>query len=251
MGQRFVGKVSVVIGGNSGIGLASAKAFAGEGARVVITGRDPETLRTAVLQIGHEVVACRSDIRDLQQIESLFTRLKEQFESIDILFVNAGVCAMLPIESVTEAEWDRIHDTNLKGVFFSIQAALPLMSKGSTIVLTGSIAALRGDPGVLAYATSKAGLRALGRSLAGELVGRGIRVNVVSPGPTETNLIRRAGGISESSLPSVLHRITEDIPMKRMGTPEEVADAVLFLASDSAAFITGIDFLVDGGIASF
>jgi len=251
LGQRFLGKVAVVIGGNSGIGLASAKAFASEGARVVITGRDADTLRVAAGEIGHDAVSYRSDIADLSQIETLFARLRADPGRIDVLFVNAGVGAFLPMEAVTEADWDRIHDINLKGVFFTVQKALPLLSKGASIVLTGSIGALKGLPTGSVYAASKAGLRALGRSLAAEFVGRGIRVNVVSPGPVETPIIHRTGGLPPEAVPAMREQMIANTPMKRMGAPEEVAAAVLFLASDAAGFVTGIDFLVDGGVASF
>jgi NAD(P)-dependent dehydrogenase (short-subunit alcohol dehydrogenase family) len=251
LGQRFVDKVAVVIGGNSGIGLASAKAFASEGARVVITGRDPDTLRAAAGEIGHGAVPYRSDISDLQQIETLFTRLRADPGRIDVLFVNAGIGAFLPIEAVTEADWDRILDINLKGVFFTVQKALPLLPRGASIVLTGSIGARKGLPTGSVYAASKAGLRALGRSFAAEFVGRGIRVNVVSPGPVETPIIHRTGGLPAEAVPAMREQMIANTPMKRMGAPEEVAAAVLFLASDAAAFVTGVDFLVDGGVASF
>jgi NAD(P)-dependent dehydrogenase (short-subunit alcohol dehydrogenase family) len=251
LGLRFEGKVVVIIGGNSGIGLASAQAFANEGARVVIAGRDPDTLRSAVQEIGHGAVAHRSDISEVREIQSLFNRVSQEFGRIDVLFVNAGVGAFVPIEAVTEADWDRIHDTNLTGVFFSVQQALPLLQKGSSIVLTGSIGALKGIPTGSVYAASKAGLRALGRSFAAELVGRGIRVNVVSPGPIETPIIHRTGGLPPEAVPALREQMIANTPMKRMGAPEEVAAAVLFLASDEAAFVTGIDFLVDGGAASF
>jgi NAD(P)-dependent dehydrogenase (short-subunit alcohol dehydrogenase family) len=249
--QRFVGRVAVIIGGNSGIGLATAKAFAAEGARVVITGRDPDTLRTAAQEIGHNAVAHRSDITDLEQGQALFARLGQDFGRIDVLFVNAGTGAFLPIEAVSEADWDRIQDTNLKGVFFCVQKALPLLHKGASIILTGSIGALKGIPTGSVYAASKAGLRALGRSFAAELVGRGIRVNVVSPGPVETPIIYRTGGLPAEAVPALREQMIANTPMKRMGAPEEVAAAVLFLASDGAGFVTGIDFLVDGGAASF
>jgi NAD(P)-dependent dehydrogenase (short-subunit alcohol dehydrogenase family) len=251
LGQRFLGKVAVVIGGNSGIGLASAKAFANEGARVVITGRDSETLRTAAREVGHAAQAHRSDISDLSQIEALFAQIRADQGRIDVLFVNAGVGAFLPIEAVTEADWDHIQNINLKGVFFTVQKALPLLSRGASIVLTGSIGALKGIPTGSVYSASKAGLRALGRSFAAELVGRGIRVNVVSPGPVETSIIHRTGGLPPEAVPALREQMIANTPMKRMGAPEEVAEAVLFLASDAAAFVTGVDFLVDGGAASF
>jgi NAD(P)-dependent dehydrogenase (short-subunit alcohol dehydrogenase family) len=249
--ERFDGKAVVIIGGNSGIGLAAAKAFAREGARVVITGRQQETLRSASTEIGHSAVAHRSDISEIGQIEALFARLGPELGRIDVLFVNAGVGAFKPIEAVTERDWDQIHDVNLKGVFFCVQKALPFMARGASIVLTGSIGGLKGIPTGSVYSASKAGLRALGRSFAAELVARGIRVNVVSPGPTETPIIHRTEGLPPEAIPALREQMIANTPMKRMGTPEEVAATVLFLASDEAAFVTGVDFLVDGGAASF
>jgi NAD(P)-dependent dehydrogenase (short-subunit alcohol dehydrogenase family) len=248
---RFSGKNVVIIGGNSGIGLSAARAFAQEGAKVVITGRAPDTLESAAKDIGHGAVAVRSDIGDVAQISQFFAELASQLEQIDVLFVNAGIGAFQPIEKVTEEDWDRIHDINLKGVFFCVQQALPLLRKGSCIVLTGSIGALKGIPTGSVYAASKAGLRALGRCFAAELVGRGIRVNVVSPGPTETPIIGRTAGLPPQAIPAIREQMIRNTPMHRMGTPEEVAAAVLFLASAESAFVTGIDFLVDGGAASF
>jgi NAD(P)-dependent dehydrogenase (short-subunit alcohol dehydrogenase family) len=248
---RFSGKNVVIIGGNSGIGLSAARAFAQEGAKVVITGRAPDTLESAARDIGHGAVAVRSDIGDVAQIGRFFAELASQLEQIDVLFVNAGIGAFQPIEKVTEEDWDRIHDINLKGVFFCVQQALPLLRKGSCIVLTGSIGALKGIPTGSVYAASKAGLRALGRCFAAELVGRGIRVNVVSPGPTETPIIGRTAGLPPQAIPAIREQMIRNTPMHRMGTPEEVAAAVLFLASAESAFVTGIDFLVDGGAASF
>jgi NAD(P)-dependent dehydrogenase (short-subunit alcohol dehydrogenase family) len=249
--ERFDGKAVVIIGGNSGIGLAAAKAFAREGARVVITGRQQATLRSASTEIGHGAVAHRSDISEIGQIEALFARLGPELGRIDVLFVNAGVGAFKPIEAVTERDWDQIHDVNLKGVFFCVQKALPFMARGASIVLTGSIGGLKGIPTGSVYSASKAGLRALGRSFAAELVARGIRVNVVSPGPTETPIIHRTEGLPPEAIPALREQMIANTPMKRMGTPEEVAATVLFLASDEAAFVTGVDFLVDGGAASF
>jgi NAD(P)-dependent dehydrogenase (short-subunit alcohol dehydrogenase family) len=253
MSGRFFGKVAVVLGGNSGIGLASAKAFAEEGAQVVITGRDPDTLLTAAQSVGHGTIALRSDISDLEQSSALFTNLRRVIGRVDVLFVNAGVLTVLSIESVSETAWDRVYDNNLKGAFFSVQAALPLMSRGSNVILNSSVAAYKGEAGVLVYATSKAGVRALGRSLAGELVERGIRVNVISPGLIYTPIFHRAHRIDdlpEQSIPTLLQKMSEKVPMKRVGTPEEVAAAVLFLASDAAAYITGVDLPIGGGAAN-
>ena len=251
MSDRFTGRNVVVIGGNSGIGLAAARAFAREGARLVITGRAPQTLHTAAQEIGHGAVAIRSDIGEVGQIRALFAQLGPQLGHIDVLFVNAGIGAFQPIEKVTEQDWDSIHDINLKGVFFTVQQALPLLRSGSSIVLTGSIGALKGIPAGSVYAASKAGLRALGRCFAAELVGKGIRVNVVSPGPTDTPIIGRTGGLPPQAIPAIREQMIRNTPMHRMGTPEEVAAAVLFLASGESTFVTGIDFLVDGGAASF
>jgi NAD(P)-dependent dehydrogenase (short-subunit alcohol dehydrogenase family) len=249
--ERFKDKNVVVIGGNSGIGLSAARAFAAEGAKVIITGRSPQTLQSAAEQIGHDAIALRSDIGDVAQIGALFSQLAAQLERIDVLFVNAGVGAFAPIEKVTEQDWDNIHDINLKGVFFTVQKALPLLGKGASIVLTGSIGALKGIPTGSVYAASKAGLRALGRCFAAELVGKGIRVNVVSPGPTDTPIIGRTAGLPPQAIAALREQMIRNTPMHRMGTPEEIAAAVLFLASAESAFVTGIDFLVDGGAASF
>jgi NAD(P)-dependent dehydrogenase (short-subunit alcohol dehydrogenase family) len=249
--RRFSDKIILVLGGNSGIGRAAAIAFAREGGRVVITGRNPDTLSTAALEIGHQAVAYRSDISNLDEISELFKRIRSDIGRIDVLFGSTGALALLPIEAVTESDWDRVHNTNLKGVFFSVQAAIPLMPRGSSVVLTGSIASTKGEPAVSTYASSKAGLRALGRSLASELVGRGIRVNVVSPGPIDTPIFQRAQGVAASEVPTLCRLIVENVPMNRMGTPEEVAEVVLFLTSGAASFVTGADLVVDGGMSNF
>jgi NAD(P)-dependent dehydrogenase (short-subunit alcohol dehydrogenase family) len=251
MDPRFLNKTVVVIGGSSGIGLSAACAFASEGARVVITGRNPEALSESVEKIAHQAVAIRSDISSLSDIVSLFADIRRRSEVIDVLFVNAGVLALLPIESVTEADWDRLQSINLKGVFFTIQQALPLLRRGSAVVLTGSTAGSKGAPDISVYAASKAGLRALGRTLAAELLDRGIRINVVSPAGTDTPIFKRTRGLTDDEWEQLRHEMDEMMPMKRLARPEEVASAVLFLASDAASFITGTEMLVDGGIATF
>jgi NAD(P)-dependent dehydrogenase (short-subunit alcohol dehydrogenase family) len=248
--MRFQNKVVVVLGGNSGIGLASAKAFAAEGARVVITGRSPQTLEAAQRDIGGDTLALQSDISDLAQTAVLMERIGRERGRIDVLFVNAGIGAFSPLEEVTEEYWDRMVDTNLKGPFFAVQKAVPLMGAGGAIVLTSSLGHAKGIPGNSVYAAAKAGLRALARNLGAELVGLGIRVNCFSPGPIETPLFHRSG-IAAEALPAIRQNIIDMVPMKRFGTVEEAADAVLFLAGDTSTFITGIDLFVDGGCVSF
>lgn len=248
---RFPGKIVIIIGGNSGIGFACARAFADEDAQVVITGRDANSLAAAAKELRGSVVTYRSDISDLRQIEVLFAKISETLGRIDILLVNAGVLANSPIDSVTEEQWDRVLDTNLKGAFFCVKGALPLLSVGSAIVLTGSTAARKAVPTASVYGASKAGLRSLGLSLAAELMDRGIRVNVVSPGPTDTPIFDRVSGVPAQAATTLRRQQIALMPMRRMATSMEVASAVLFLASSDASFITGIDLLVDGGVASF
>jgi NAD(P)-dependent dehydrogenase (short-subunit alcohol dehydrogenase family) len=248
---RFTDKVVVVIGGNSGIGLAAAKAFAAEGADVVLTGRNPNTLRAAGKEIGPRALPIQSEISDVRQTDALMAEIKRRHGRIDVLFVNAGIGAFLPIEAVTERDWEQIMGVNLKGVFFTVQKALPMMKSGTSIVITSSIGWKMGIPTNSVYAASKAGVRALGRNFAAELVGRGIRVNVISPGCVETPIINRTPGLPPEAIPALRAEMIKNTPMHRLGEPEEVARAALFLASDEASFITGIDMLVDGGAVSF
>jgi NAD(P)-dependent dehydrogenase (short-subunit alcohol dehydrogenase family) len=243
--MRFKDKVVLVIGGNSGIGLAAAAGFAEEGARLVITGRDPATLETAAGELG--AIAVRCDVADVATIDACMAEVREKFGRIDVLFVNAGIGAFAPVRDVTVELWDQINAVNARGCFFAVQKALPLMGRGGSVVLTGSIGAVMPIPGNAIYAASKAALRAVARILGVELLADGIRVNMVSPGPTETPLINRNIGMSEAEVKALREMMISNIPMHRMGEPEEVARAVLFLASDEASFINGVDLCVDGG----
>ena len=244
--MRFDQKIALVIGGNSGIGLAAAQGLAREGATVFLTGRDPATLAAAERDIPG-ATAFQSDIADLASLVPVVDAIRERQGRIDVLMVNAGVGGFATVRDATPEIWDLIHGVNLRGAFFAVQKALPLMGKGGSIVLTGSIGGVLGLPGNVVYAAAKAGLRAVGRNLATELVAEGIRVNVVSPGPTETPIINRNPGMDAGAVSAMRAMMIDAVPMKRMGEADEVAKAMLFLASDEASFITGVDLFVDGG----
>jgi NAD(P)-dependent dehydrogenase (short-subunit alcohol dehydrogenase family) len=245
---KLEGKVAVITGGNSGIGLATAKEFKEQGARVVITGRDQETLDDAKRSIGGDVLAIRSDTSHLMEIDKLFAEVKEKFGKIDVLFVNAGVGKFAPVEEVTEDFFDSIMDINFKGAYFTIQKALPLLSNNASIVLNASIAANIGMPNSSVYAASKAALITLARTLSAELVGRGIRVNVVSPGPVTTPILGRTG-MPPEVLEEMSKSLEAEVPMKRFGRAEEIAKTVLFLASDDSSFLLGTEIVADGGMS--
>jgi len=248
--RRFEGKVALVTGGNSGIGLTVAQGLVAEGARVVIVGRNAETVGRAAADMGraaHGVVADTSSLADLDRVIAA-TR---EFGGgrLDVVFANAGVCSFGPLASTSEALWDTIFDTNVKGVYFTVQKAVALMGQGGAIVLNASVAAGKGNPVGSVYGASKAAVRSFGRTIAAELVERGIRVNVVSPGPIETPIFARGGSPEQAA--AIKAGMQARNPMKRFGTTAEVSAAVLFLASDAASYITGVDLLVDGGVGSF
>jgi NAD(P)-dependent dehydrogenase (short-subunit alcohol dehydrogenase family) len=240
---RFQEKTVAVLGGNSGIGLAAARAFRLEGARVAITGRNAATLAAVAAETG--MLAIRSDMGSVPDSKAAITRIAAELGGLDVLFVNVGVGGFATVQEVTEELWNGIHGVNLRGAFFAAQAALPHLRDGASIVITGSIGSLLALPGNVAYAAAKAGLRAVARILAVELLPRRIRVNMVSPGPIETEIFKR--GASAEQIDSMRRMLSSAVPMKRMGEAEEVARAVLFLASDEASFITGVDLFVDGG----
>jgi len=245
--MRFTDKVVVVLGGNSGIGLAAAQAFAAEGAIVRITGRHRETIDSAVAGMPGSR-GFRADIADLAAMREVYAAIGEADGRIDVLYVNAGIGGFAPLRAITEDAWDQVHAVNLKGCVFALQQALPLMGKGGSVVVTGSIGAHGALEGNGTYAAAKAGLYMAMKVFAKELVGEGIRVNVVSPGPIDTPLLHRNPGMTDDDVARLKEMMITNIPMHRMGEAEEVAKAVLFLASDDAAFITGANLFVDGGL---
>ena len=245
--MRFQDKVVVVLGGNSGIGLAAARAFAGEGATVRITGRHRETLDAAVAELPG-ARGFRADIADLAAMDEVYREIGAADGRIDVLYVNAGVGGFAPLRGITEEAWDHVHSINLRGCVFALQKAVRIMGRGGAVVVTGSIGAHGALEGNGAYAAAKAGLYMAMKVFAKELVGEGIRVNVVSPGPIDTPLLRRNPGMSDEDVARLKEMMIANIPMHRMGESDEVAKAVLFLASDDAAFITGANLFVDGGL---
>lgn len=238
---KLQGKVAVITGGTSGIGLATAKLFVAEGAYVFITGRRPKELNEAVKAIGTNVTGVPGDVSKLDDLDRLYETVKATGH-IDIVFANAGTGGFVPLGAVTEEFYDNIFNTNVKGTLFTVQKALPLLNDGGSIILNGSVASVKGTPGFWVYGASKAALRNFVRAWAVELKDRRIRSNVLSPGPTDTPII--VGQPVEA-----IARIVSTIPMGRMGEPEEIAKAALFLASDDSSFITGIELFVDGGRA--
>ena len=245
---KLDGKVAVITGGNSGIGLATAKEFKEQGARIVITGRDQQSLDEAKRDIGGDVLAVRSDASSLTDIDKLFAAVNEKFGHIDVLFVNAGVGKFAPVEAVTEELFDLVMDVNFKGAYFTIQKALPLLNDNASIILNSSISAHIGMPNSSVYAASKAALLTLARTLSAELVRRGIRVNAISPGPIATPILDRLG-LPPEALEETEKSLKEQIPMKRFGRSEEIARTALFLASTDSSFLLGTEIVADGGMS--
>ncbi len=244
---RFEGKVALVTGGNSGIGLATAKRLQEEGARVAISGRSRKTLDEAVKTIGNGVLAIQADVASLADVDRLYAEVGQKLGKIDVLFVNAGVAKFAPLAETSEGTYDEQFDINIKGAYFTIQKALPLLNDGASIILNTSVADSKGTAGTSAYAATKAALRSLARTAAAELAGRGIRVNTVAPGPIVTPILGRSG-LPQEAVDEFAKDIVARVPMKRFGQPEEVAGAVAFLASQDASYITGVEINVDGGL---
>jgi len=244
--KRFDGKTALVTGGN--IGLATALAFAGEGARVVITGRDQATLDQAKSQLGASALAFRNDAGRVADATALAEALAGQSIRLDAIFINAGVVRLGPLETAEEQTWDETFNTNVKGPYFLLKALTPLLNAGAAVVLNGSINAHIGMPSSSVYAASKAALISLAKTLSADLLGRGVRVNVVSLGPVQTPICRDLG-IPAEKLADLGASILAQIPLKRFGTPEKIASAVLYLASAESAFIVGTELVIDGGMS--
>jgi NAD(P)-dependent dehydrogenase (short-subunit alcohol dehydrogenase family) len=246
--KKLEGKVAVVTGGNSGIGLASAKLFQSEGAKVVVAGRDTKTLDMVRKELSQEALVLQADVGKMTDLDKLYSEVKNKFGKIDVLFANAGVANFIPMSEVTEEFYDKMMDINVKGLFFTVQKALPLMSKGSSIILTSSSVQQHAMPGASVYAASKAAVRSFGRGFAADLAERGIRVNVLSPGPVETPIFGRMG-LSSEQLKGMAASMSARVPLKRLGSSEELAKAALFLACDDSSFVFGAELAVDGGVA--
>ncbi|MFN7104514.1 MAG: SDR family NAD(P)-dependent oxidoreductase [Pseudorhizobium sp.] len=244
---RLQGKIAVITGGNSGIGLAAAKRFVAEGAEVFITGRRQEELDRAVETIGAGVTAVQGDVSQLDDLDRLFEVVRAKSGRIDILFANAGLGAFAPLGAIDEGSFDMTFGVNVKGVLFTVQKALPLMQAGGSIILTGSTTGSRGTPAFSVYSATKAAIRNFARSWALDLKGSGIRVNVLSPGATETPGLKGLANAGEEA--SLLENLAQQIPLGRIGRPEETAAVALFLASDDSSFMTGSEVFADGGSA--
>jgi NAD(P)-dependent dehydrogenase (short-subunit alcohol dehydrogenase family) len=246
MTKRFDDKVVVITGGSDGIGLASAQLFAQEGALVYITARRQALLDQAVGQIGHGAIGVQGDVTNLADLTRLYERLERDHGKVDVVFANAGMHQPVPLETIDEAHFDATFGLNVKALVFTVQKALPLMTRGGVIVLNGSIASTKAYPGQSLYNASKAAVRSLARSWTNDLKERGIRVNVVSPGATETPLIR---GYFDKT-PGAEEAVVAGVPLGRVARLEEVARAVLFLASEDSSFVAGHELFVDGGVAA-
>ena len=245
---KLEGKVALITGGNSGIGLATAKQFVNEGAYVFITGRREAELAAAKKQIGKNVTAIQGDVSNLDDLDRLFAQIKKEKGKIDIVFANAGVAKYAPLGTITEDFFDSIFDINVKGVLFTVQKSLPLLRDGGSIILNASIVASKGLSSNSVYSATKAAVRSFARTWTTDLKDRRIRVNAVSPGPIDTPGLSELLASSETG-EQRKKMISTTVPLGRFGRPEEIAKAVVFLASDDASYVTGIELFVDGGFA--
>jgi NAD(P)-dependent dehydrogenase (short-subunit alcohol dehydrogenase family) len=243
---KLEGKVALVTGGNSGIGLAAAERFVAEGAYVFVTGRRQAELDAAVKQIGRNVEGLQGDVSSLVDLDRLFAAIAERRGHLDVLFANAGIAEAAPLGAITEEAFDRTFDVNVKGTLFTVQKALPLLRDGASVILNASVVASKGLPGVSVYSATKAALRSFARTWTTDLKARKIRVNVVSPGPIDTPGLRGLRSADSAQLDATY---VASVPLGRVGRPDDIAKAVVFLASDDSSFITGAELFVDGGFA--
>ena len=245
--KALEGKVAVITGGSSGIGLATAKLFQQAGAKVAISGRNQKSLDDAVKELGPKTIAVRSDVSRLRDLDTLFDIVTKKLGHIDVLFANAGIAKFAPVSDTSEALYDEVFDINVKGVFFTIQKAIPFLNDGASIILNTSVTNQSGLPNTSAYAASKAAVRSFARSIGAELAAKGIRVNVVSPGPISTPIYEKLG-LPKEAVAAFAANIVSQVPLKRFGTPDEVASTALFLASSASSYITRVELNVDGGM---
>jgi NAD(P)-dependent dehydrogenase (short-subunit alcohol dehydrogenase family) len=248
MSMKLEGKIAVVTGGSTGIGFAIAKRFVAEGATVYITGRRQAELDEAAQAIGERAIAAQVDSARLDQVQGLFDRIKAEHGRLDVLVANAGGGSFLPLGQITEEHFDDTFSRNVKGTLFTVQSALPLLVEGSSVILTGSTAASSGIEAFSVYAASKAAVRSFARSWIMDLKGRGVRVNTLSPGPIKTPGLVELVGNDATQQQQLLDQFASQIPMGRVGDPDEVAKAAVFLASSDSSFVTGTELFVDGGI---
>jgi NAD(P)-dependent dehydrogenase (short-subunit alcohol dehydrogenase family) len=246
---RLLNKRALITGGTTGIGLETARQFIAEGARVAITGSNPQTLAQAAKELGDAALVLRSDAGNVAAQAALVQQIKDAMGGLDAVFINAGVADFRPLEAFDEAGFDRMFAINLKGPYFLIQAMLPLLAKPSSVILNTSINAHIGMPNSSLYAATKAGLISLARTLSGELIGRGIRVNAISPGPVQTPIYGKLG-MPADQVQAVAQQILSQIPAGRFGTPLEIAKAAVFFASDESLFSVGSELVIDGGMSA-
>jgi NAD(P)-dependent dehydrogenase (short-subunit alcohol dehydrogenase family) len=248
MSKKLEGKVAVITGGNSGMGLATARRFVEEGAHVVITGRRQKELDDAVKQIGKNVTAVQGDVANLADLDRLYQVVKEKHGRVDVVFANAGVGEFAPFGQITEAHFDKLFDINVKGLLFTVQKALPLMPDGGSVILNASVASIKGYEAFGVYSATKAAVRSFARSWTTDLKARKIRVNTLSPGPIDTPIFKTTGA-SPEEVEQMKAGFTAQVPLGRMGTPDEIAKVAVFLASDDSGYVTGVELFVDGGMA--
>ena len=248
MGNKLEGKIAVITGGNSGIGLATAKRFVSEGAYVFISGRRQKELDLALSEIGKNVIGIQGDVSNLADLDRLYNTVKDQKGHLDILFANAGIAQFAPLGEISEEHFDNIFGINVKGLLFTVQKALPLFQNGGSIILNASIGSSKGFEETSVYSATKAAIRSFARTWTADLRHRKIRVNAISPGPIDTPIFSNLLQNEEQS-EQFKKNIVNIVPMGRMGSPDEVAKAVSFLASDDSSYITGIELFVDGGLA--